>query len=213
MGAGRTVYLCIGEDVWGDDLVRAKSLSRVDKRGQNLSCLATFACERVSDVTSQATVRPKERRAGDLLLMDEGSGLLRLKPMAAARVLCGEQQARELWCCIEVVLRRQEGGCGCPWRAGAGDHVIGVAESSAGASLVPSSSPSLLSAHLVAFTHAHRCHRVRHLCRNVHPEISMQTKKQPCAACFAAASNRALESPIAVASRGTPALHRCYAIR
>ena len=38
-----TSYLCIGKDIWGNNLVRAKRLLRIYKGCKNLSSLATFA--------------------------------------------------------------------------------------------------------------------------------------------------------------------------
>lgn len=86
----RVLYLCVCKYVWRDDLVGPESLSRVDKGGQDLSRLATFAWREdcISDVTSR-----NNNRAHDLLAIDDGSGLLRLKPMAA--VVCSLRSGRQ----------------------------------------------------------------------------------------------------------------------
>lgn len=65
-------YLCIGKNLRRDDLVGPKGLSWVYKRCQNLSRLPALACwfQLSVDVIRAWHVR-------HLLLIDEGSGLLR----------------------------------------------------------------------------------------------------------------------------------------
>lgn len=81
-GMGWEAHLCIGEDVGGDNLVGAKSLAGVDKGGQNLARLPALACARSCQRRHRASPKwgaswsGQRARRGNLLLMDEGSGLL-----------------------------------------------------------------------------------------------------------------------------------------
>jgi len=78
-------YLCIGENLRRNDLIRAKRLFWVDKGCQNLARLPALACQAVSDVMVSrfGAKRPRQHS----LPIDEGSGLLIENPFISTVLL------------------------------------------------------------------------------------------------------------------------------
>jgi hypothetical protein len=81
-------YLCVDQDLWRNNLIGSKGLSRVYKGCENLASLSALACEAVSDIKPCHSmpcraVASCESWDGYVLLIDEGSGLFSPRGMVA----------------------------------------------------------------------------------------------------------------------------------